>query len=98
MLLYLQGVILNMLFAQPSIPKLNVYGILLNFNFFIKYKLIDLPSIFSDKLEQSFSRNYFKNSEVPVICFKYNKPIRNTIFNFNKLCFDLDIETSTPDS
>ena len=27
----------------------------------------------------------------PIICYKYNKPIRNTIFNFNKLVSDLDI-------
>ena len=33
-----------------------------------------------------------------MICHKYNKPIRNTILNFNKLVSDLDIETSLPDS
>ena len=42
--------------------------------------------------------NYFKNCEVPIICYKYNKPIRSAIFNFNKLVSDLDIETGTPDS
>ena len=40
----------------------------------------------------------FKNCEVPIICYKYNKPIRGAIFNFNKLVSDLDIETCTPDS
>ena len=35
---------------------------------------------------------YFQNSEPPIICYKYNKPIRNTIFNFNKLVSDLDIQ------
>ena len=29
---------------------------------------------------------------------KINRPIRNTILNFNKLVSDLDIETSSPDS
>ena len=29
--------------------------------------------------------------ESPIICFKYNKPIRNTILNFNKLASSLDI-------
>ena len=29
---------------------------------------------------------------------KYNKPIRNTILNFNKLVSDLDIETSSSES
>ena len=42
--------------------------------------------------------NYFKNCEVPIICYKYNKPIRGAIFNFNKLVSDLNIETCTPDS
>ena len=59
---------------------------------------IDLPSIFRDKSVQSSLPNYFKNCEVPIICYKYNKPIRGTIFNFNKLVSDLDIETCTPDS
>ena len=33
-----------------------------------------------------------------MVCYKYNKPIRNTILNFNKLISDLDIETTSPDS
>ena len=56
---------------------------------------IDLPSIFRDKSVQSSIPNYFKNCEVPVICYKYNKPIRGAISNFNKLVSDLDIETCT---
>ena len=59
---------------------------------------IDLPSIFRDKSVQSPIPNYFKNCEVPIICYKYNKLIRGAIFNFNKLVSDLDIETCTPDS
>ena len=59
---------------------------------------IDLPSIFRDKSVQSSIPNYFKNCEVPIICYKYTKPIRGAIFNFNKLVYDLDIETCTPDS
>ena len=59
---------------------------------------IDLPSIFRDKSVQPSIPNYFKNCEVPIICYKYNKPIRGAIFNFNKLVSDLDIETCTPDS
>ena len=34
---------------------------------------IDLPSIFRDKSIQSSIPNYFKNYEVPIICYKYNK-------------------------
>ena len=32
---------------------------------------IDLPSIFRDKSVQSSIPNYFKNCEVPIICYKY---------------------------
>ena len=59
---------------------------------------IDFPSIFRDKSVQSSISNYFKNYEVPIICYKYNKPIRGAIFIFNKLVSDLYIETCNPDS
>ena len=59
---------------------------------------IDLPSIFQDKSVTSSIPDYFQNSEPPMICYKYNKPIRNIIFNFNKLVSDLDIYANTPDS
>ena len=42
--------------------------------------------------------DYLKNTEAPIICYKYNKSIRSTIFNFNKLVSDLDIDANTPDS
>ena len=42
--------------------------------------------------------NYSNNSETPIICYKYNKPIRATIFNFNKIVNDLDIDSNTPAS
>ena len=46
---------------------------------------IDLHSVFKDNLVISYIPNYFNNSETPIICYKYNKPIRSTIFNFNKI-------------
>ena len=42
--------------------------------------------------------NYFNNSETSIICYKYHKPIRSTIFNFNKIVTDIDIGYNTPDS
>ena len=36
--------------------------------------------------------SYFENKESPIICYKYNKPIRSTVFNYNKLLTELDIE------
>ena len=41
---------------------------------------------------------YLNNTEAPIICYKYNKSIRATIFNLNKLFSDLNIDANTPDS
>ena len=61
---------------------------------------IDLPtrSIFQDKSVTSSIPDHFQNSEPPIICYKYNKPIRNMIFNFKQLVSDLDIHANTPNS
>ena len=56
-----------------------------------------LPTICRDKTVVSSITSYFENTESPSICYKYNKPIRNTILNFNKCVSDLDIGTSSPD-
>ena len=62
-------------------------------------EFIDLPSIFKDNTVISSIPTYLKKTtESPIICYKYNKPIRNTILNFNKLVSDLDSETSSPDA
>ena len=56
---------------------------------------IDLPSIFTFYLSIP---NYFENKEPSIICYKYSKPFGSTIFNFNKLVAELDIDTKNPDS
>ena len=61
-------------------------------------EFIDLPSIFKDRSVTLSIPAYFQNSEPPIIYYKYNKPIRNTVFNFNKLVSDLDIHANTPES
>ena len=61
-------------------------------------EFINLPSIFKDKSVISSIPTYFENKESPVICYKYNKTIRITVFNYNKLVTELDIENSIPDS
>ena len=61
-------------------------------------EFIDLHSIFKDTLVISSILNYFNNSETPIICYEYNKPIRSTIFNFNKSVTDVNIDSNTPDS
>ena len=40
----------------------------------------------------------FCDSETPIICYKYNKPIRSSILNFNKIVTDINIDVNTPDS
>ena len=44
--------------------------------------------------------NHLNNSETVtlIICYKYNKPIRSTVFNLNKIVTDKDIDSNTPDS
>ena len=61
-------------------------------------EFIDLHSIFKDNLVSSSISNCFVISETPIICYKYNKPIRSTIFNFNKIVTGINIDSNTPDS
>ena len=42
-------------------------------------EFINLPSIFKDKSVISSIPTYFENKESPIICYKYNKPIRSTV-------------------
>lgn len=57
---------------------------------------IDLQSIFRNKIVTDTIPKYFKNSEPPIICYKYNKPIRNIIMNYNQIVSDLNITENTP--
>ena len=62
-------------------------------------EFIDLHSTFKDNSVIISIPNYLNNSETPtIICYKYNKPIRSTIFNFNKILTDINIYFKTPDS
>ena len=61
-------------------------------------EFIDLQSIFKDNLVISSIPNCANNSETAIICYTYNKPIRSSIFNFNKIVTDINIDSNTPDS
>ena len=63
----------------------------------VNMKFIDLHSIFTDNLVTSSIPNYF-NNETPIICYKNNKPNRSTVFNFNKIVIDINIDSKSPDS
>ena len=60
-------------------------------------EFIDLHSIFKDNLVISSIPSYFNNSETPIICYIYNKPIMSSIFNFNKSVTDINIDSKTPE-
>ena len=49
-------------------------------------------------LTRCYTQHALQNSELPIICYKHNKPIRNTVFNFSKLVSDLDIHANNPES
>ena len=61
-------------------------------------EFINLHSISKDKSVISSIPTYFENKESPIICYKYNKPIRSIVFNYNKLVTELNIENSILDS
>ena len=60
-------------------------------------RLIDLVhSIFKNKSAISSIPNYFNNSETPIICYRYNQPIRSTLFNLSKFVSDINKDSKTP--
>ena len=61
-------------------------------------EFIDLHSIFKDNSVILSIPNYFNNSENPIICYKYNKPIRFSILKFDKIVTDINIDSNIPDS
>ena len=61
-------------------------------------EFIDLHSIFKDNLVILSIPNYLNNSEIPIICYKYNKPFRSTIFIFDNIVTGINIDSNTPDS
>ena len=83
---------------RPHIDdKLHHKRYFLKINFLNKgIDLIDLPSIFNNKEVAMMVPSYFKNREPPLICYKYKKPIRNILFNYNQTVADLNIEENAP--
>ena len=61
-------------------------------------EFIDLPSILRDNLVISSIPTYFRNTETPMIRYKYNRPVSSIIFSFNKLVSDLAVDTNTPET
>ena len=95
----LQGVMFNISLVLISIPAVNHKRHFIKILFNNKgIKFIDLHSIFKDNLVISYIPNYFSNSETPIICYRYSKTIRSSIFNFNTIVTDINIDYNIPDS
>ena len=84
---------LNMLFVLTPVLKLITNTILSKF-LSLSDGFIDLPIIFRGKSIISSIATYFRNTETPIICYKYNKPVRSIIFNVNKLVSDLNMHAN----
>ena len=83
---FLQGVMFNISQSLYNNSEANHKRHFIKIPFINKVmEFIDLHSIFKDNLLISYIPNYFNNSKTPFICYKYNKPIRSTLFNFNKI-------------
>ena len=61
-------------------------------------EFIDLHSILKDNSVILSIPNNFNNSETPIICYKYNKPIRSSMFNFIKIATGKNIHSNILDS
>ena len=62
------------------------------------FDLLNISNIFRDHRVQTAIPQYFENVEPPLICYKYKKPIRNFVFNYNKVTSDPKILESCPAS
>ena len=82
---FFQGVILNMAFGLILTLKLTVFNILSNSNLSSKDLSSSIYLIYKEKSVVSTIPTCFKNKESHISCYKYNKPIRSTKSNYNKL-------------
>ena len=78
----LQGVMYNISLVLISILRPTISDILSKFHSLTKVLSL---LIFKNNLVILSIPNYFNNSETPIICYKYNRQIKSTIFNFNKI-------------
>ena len=54
--------------------------------------------MFRDTSVVSVIRAFFFNTGSPVVCYKYNKPFRNTVVNISKIVFVLKMKVNIIDS
>lgn len=86
---------LNKLF--PRIPSLPPKTQFIKIKFVNKgLDLLNISNIFRDHRVTSKIPQYFENLDPPLICYQYKKPIRNIVFNYNKVTSDPDVSSSIP--
>ena len=56
--------------------------------------LLNISNIFRDHRVTSKIPQYFENLDSPLICYQYNNPIRNIIFNYNQVTSNPDVLSS----
>ena len=62
------------------------------------FDLLNISNIFKDHRVQSKIPQYFDNLEPPMICYKYQKPVRKFIFNYNQVTSDPKVNETIPES
>ena len=65
---------------------------------FVVRAFVVSSNIFRDHRVISKIPQYFENLDPPLICYQYEKPIRNIIFNYNKVTSDPDVLNSIQSS
>ncbi len=73
--------------------------------YFLKIKYINkcfdlnnMASILNDHTVKEQIPGYFENTELPTICYLYKKPSRKYVFNYSKICKDVNVNTDIPNS
>ena len=87
--LFCLGVMFNISLVLMSILRSAINEFYQNLFINKVMELTILQSIFKDKSEVSSVLNYINNTETPIICYRYNKPNRPTIFNFDNIATNI---------
>ena len=83
----------------PRVPSLPPKTQFIKIRFVNKgLDLLNISNIFRDHRVTSKIPQYFEDLEPPLICYQYKKPIRNIVFNYNKVTSDPDVLSSTQSS
>ena len=83
----------NISLVLISILRSTINDILSKLHSLTKVWSLLIYIVYKDNLVIPSIPNYFNNSETPIICYKYNKPIRYPIFYFNYIVIDINMDS-----